>query len=217
MKKLSIIRNENVVCPFGLEIPRACSSIGTNIFKMSALPLVDEEDIDKAKRRNKIIYLTQKGEDKCPFADQILEKFGAVNCSWGDVAAAEGSGNMYLHGSPLYPSVFIGNGTSPSPREQPNYDASKSFEEPGKGIDVPFGLFSIFSSSTNTDQLIKLAETTNKTPNIREKLSFLRKEYGDILQRVYANEIITELNNTQLKEMLVVINEWTDGDKINGQ
>src|SRR5271154_4664875 len=158
--KLSVIRGDSTPsvwgdeaatkCPYGLSITAACKDVGDAILTMT--PLENAQDGNSAKlitQKNRVIYHTQKVGARCPFANEILEKFNKVDCSWGDAAAGEGT--SYLTPSPLYPRTFIGDGLEPgSPNKgQDIYDPRQYFDAPERGIDVPYGLFSIFSSRSN--------------------------------------------------------------------
>lgn len=105
-KKNATIRGDcGKVCPFGLSIPRACSSVGQSIYKMEQVDNKAEEIKDKYIKANKIIFSYCKENKQCPFADKILDdKFQKVDCDFGDNGQGQHSPN--LQGSPLYPSTF---------------------------------------------------------------------------------------------------------------
>lgn len=211
MKKLSVIRGDTIAkCPYGLDVITACKDVGDAILTMSPV----EDNIPGAEsptaQKNKIIYLTQKVDERCPFANEILEKFNKVDCSWGDTAAGEGT--SYLSPSPLYPRNFIGDGLEPGTpnKGQDIYDPRQYFDAPERGIDVPYGLFSIFSSRSNEMGIIRVAEKyTNKIPNIKDKLAFLRDKYFDTLKSIIPSSSIVKLNDEQLEKLLFVVDDWT--------
>lgn len=210
IKKLSFIRGSSALqCPYGLPITSACGTVGDTILQMQVLSTTDEDKIEQVSKKNKVIYLTQQLGERCPFANEIMKKFDKVDCSWGDTAAGEGT--HYLTPSPLYPRTFIGDGVSPGTRGGDNItDPRLYFDEPQRGIDVPFGLFSIFSSLSNEQRLIRIAEKyTNKIPNIKESLALLRDKYFSILKSIIPSSSIIKLNNEQLEKLLFVINDWT--------
>lgn len=209
MKKLSVIRGKDVAkCPYGLPILEACESVGKSIFQMTVAELVENEYIDETLKNNKILYLTQKTKQQCPFANSIMEKYNKVDCSYGDAGAGEGSG--YLPASPFAPSIFISNRPDTPNQQQPIYDPRLFFEAPNRGIDVPFGMYSIFSSQFNEDALLKLADikTTNNSVNIKNKIALLKNKYFDILKIIIRKAAVIELNNTDLEKMLIIINDW---------
>jgi len=208
MKKLSVIRGDTISnCPYGLKIIDACKDVGDVILTMT--PLASVDDAEQAAKKNLVIYHTQKIGERCPFANEIMEKFNKVDCSWGDTAAGEGV--HYLTPSPLYPRTFIGDGLEPgSQKGQDVYDPRLYFDAPERYIDVPFGLFSIFSSRSNEMGIIRIAEKyTNKTSNIKDKLALLRNKYFDTLNSIIPSSSIVKLNDEQLEKLLFVIDDWT--------
>lgn len=208
MKKLSVIRGDTVAqCPYGLNITGACKNVGDAIVTMT--PLDGSDQPDQASKKNLIIYHTQKLGERCPFANEIMDKFNKVDCSWGDTAAGEGV--HYLTPSPLYPKTFIGDGLEPgSNKGQDVYDPRQYFDAPERNIDVPFGLFSIFSHRSNELGIIRLAEKyTNKIPNIRDRLALLREKYFDTLKSIIPTSSIVKLNEQQLEKLLFIIDDWT--------
>lgn len=207
MKKLSVIRGIGVnSCPYGLSITEACQDVGDTILQM--VPIDEFDDPNVANRlieANKLLYLSKKNAQRCPFANEIMIKFNKVDCSWGDTAAGEGV--HYLTPSPLYPRTFIGDGWAN--KGQDIYDPRGYFDAPDRGIDVPFGLYSIFSVQSNHDRLLKVAEKyTNKIVNIKDKLAFLRENYFDTLNLIIPSSSVTKLSDEQLEKLLFVIDEW---------
>lgn len=220
MKKLSVIRgntapsiwsdDNSLKCPYGLDITSACKDVGDTILTMSPLNNFGEGLMKTVAQKNKVIYHTQKVGERCPFANEILEKFDKVDCSWGDSAAGEGV--AYLTPSPLYPRTFIGDGLEPgSPNKgQDVYDPRQYFDAPERGIDVPFGMYSIFSSRSNEMGIIRVAEKyTNKITNIQGKLALLRDKYFNTLKSIIPSSSIVKLNDEQLEKLLFVIDDWT--------
>lgn len=218
MKKLSVIRGNTVSmdkastkCPYGLDITAACKDVGDAILTMTPLDLEVPGAVDQqAAQKNRVLYHTQKVGERCPFANEILEKFNKVDCSWGDSAAGEGT--SYLTPSPLYPRTFIGDGLEPGTpnKGQDVYDPRQYFDAPERGVDVPFGLYSIFSSRTNELGIIRIAEKyTNKFPNIKDSLALLRDKYYDTLKSIVPSSSVVKLNDEQLEKLLFVINDWT--------
>lgn len=205
--KLAIIRGKelNGGCPYALDIPAACSCVGGAIDLMT--PTEGLKDDGKQAANNKVIYHTQKNGEQCKYANEILDKFGKVDCSYGDNAAGEGR-TGYLPGSPLYPSIFITN-TNPSPqRGQDITDVRALPDSSDRGYDVNFGLFSTFANRSNEMNLLKIAETTNNTIHIKEKWDKLRKEYYATLANLFSTNHIKKLGNTELTELLAIINDW---------
>jgi hypothetical protein len=209
MKKLSIIRGKDVVsCPYGLPIIEACCNIGDNILKMQVLNEMPDDKIKQAINNNHIIYMTQQIGERCVFANEIMKKYNKVDCSYGDSAAGEGV--SYLNPSPFAPSIYISQRPDMPNTQQNITDPRLFFDEPGRGIDVPFGLFSVFADKYNQQELIKLAnaKTTNNLPNIVDKIGTLKGKYFDILKLV-VNAKPIKLSVAELEKMLVIINDWT--------
>lgn len=208
MKKLSVIRNTSIHCPYGLPILSACKEIGTEVLDMTSI----DESIEpqQAIKNNLLLYSKNKSDKRCLFANKIMNKFNAVDCSWGDEAAGEGS--MFLPSSSLYPRNFVGYGldSSNDNRQQVITDPRLTFEGPQKGIDVPVGLFSIFSDYYNESNIIKAASKyTNKSINIQHKLATLKSMYFDTLKLIIPDDSIIKLNEEQLEKMLLIIDDWT--------
>lgn len=218
MKKLSVIRGDSVPsvdggeqnkCPYGLDITAACKDVGDAIHTMTPVESIPGAEKTTAQK-NRVIYHTQKVGERCPFANEIFEKFNKVDCSFGDSAAGEGV--SYLTPSPLYPRNFIGDGLEPgSPNKgQDIYDPRQYFDAPERGIDVPYGLFSIFSNRSNELGIIRMAEKyTNKFSNIRDKLASLRDKYFDTLKSIIPSSSVLKLSDEQLEKLLFVVDDWT--------
>jgi len=211
MKKLAVIRDEeSEKCPFGLNILSGCKLVGDSISQMDPLDSAEDREIkEKVRRNNEVIYLTQKNDSQCPYANKILNDFNAVECNYGDTASGEKT--SYLPASPLYPRNTIGDGVSPSLQTpvQVGTDPRLTFEGPSKGLDVQNGMFSIFSNRSNELALLKMADSTNKISNIRDKIAILRDKYFYTLNSIIPSRSIVKLNNEQLEELLLVIDDWT--------
>ena len=205
--KLAIIRGKEVNggCPFSLDISAACSSVGGAIDQMT--PTQGLKDGGKTAANNKVIYHTQKNGEQCKYAAQIIEEKNVVNCDFGDTGEGQGD-TGYLPGSPLYISNWISN-TNPSPnRGQDITDYRGLPDSDDRGYNVPFGMFSIFSNRSNEANLLKMAETTNNTIHIKEKIGKLRKEYYSTLASLFSIDRVRKLGTTELTELLAIINDW---------
>lgn len=113
MKKESFIRSDkkdkSQRCPFGLPIPTACNCAGSSVSNMCPLELMEkegEEKENKVLKANKRVYLYYKDDTRCLYADNIIEKFQAVNCDFGDTG--QGMRSPTFSGSPIYPQAFSG-------------------------------------------------------------------------------------------------------------
>ena len=143
MKKLSIIRgNFSAKCPFSLPIIEACNSIGDVILQLTPTNGLKDDELNIVNSKNRVLYLTQKTNQKCRFAAQILENNDSVNCSYGDSAAGEMSG-QFIPASTFYPRIFIGDGVTMGPDnyQQNITNPELTYNGPEKGLNVPFGLF----------------------------------------------------------------------------
>jgi len=105
--KKAVIRKDNLDvkqrCPFGLPIPSACESIGTEA--MQGMEPSEVEFKQNLKQYNK--YRTGK---PCPFAAQVLDGKDAVNCNFGTEVSGRSMPKMF-RGSPIYPRLFEGFNT----------------------------------------------------------------------------------------------------------
>lgn len=209
MKKLAIIRdNDNNKCPYNLDVIGACSVVGDAVLTMKPIELANDDEVEDVKKNNQLIYMTKQTGERCPFANEIMKQFDKVDCSYGDSAAGEHGGG-HIPASPLYPRTFIGDGVHPNPRSgQDITDPRLFFDEPQRGIDVPFGLFSVFSDKDNENELLKIARYTNNSVDIKSKVDVLRNKYFDTLKLIVPNNIAIKLSEKQLTELLVIINEW---------
>jgi hypothetical protein len=213
MKKLAVIRGHKagVNCPYGLEIVKACLDAGDAVSSMQALDTIDKKDIDGARKSNKVIYLTQKTGERCKFANEVMVKFDAVDCSYGDTAAGEHGGG-YIPGSPLYPRTFVGTGFDSSNDNRQQYITDPRYFQysTDQGVDVPFGLYSVFSDKSNYNQFLKIAaRPTNKVADIEAKLALLRDRYLESLKLVVSSTIPAKLTDEQLEKLIPVIDDWS--------
>jgi hypothetical protein len=106
------IRSDNMAdkkCPFGLPITNGCKCAGSSVFNMVNIESVPEDKKEKIKTMNKRILVFYGGQQKCVFANNIMEKYGSVNCNFDDTAAGMGEFPT-IEGSPLYTQTFGGMG-----------------------------------------------------------------------------------------------------------
>ena len=105
-RKQAFIRGDcGKQCPFGLNIPNACKSVGDAILRMTPIEELDDADKEKYTKTNQIVYTYCKERKPCKFADKIMDdKFHKVDCDFGDVGGGQHSSNW--QGSPLYPGTF---------------------------------------------------------------------------------------------------------------
>jgi hypothetical protein len=203
MKKLAVIRGKEVPCPYGLKIDSACKDVGSAIHQMNALVNVDNKEMkQELAKRNQTTYLTYKEGQQCPFADNIIDKVNKVNCSYGDTAAGEKQ--PFIPASPLYPSIYVGHGNDVG-----IYDPRGYYFAPENVIDVPFGLFSIFSNRSNEQQFLKIAgKYTNNSTNMVDRLNLLRDKYYNTLASLMGNMPIKKLDEKDLEHLFKIISEW---------
>lgn len=113
MKKCSFIRSDKKDvenrCPFGLPITEGCGHAGACISNMCPLEMVEESKRERVKKANSRVYLYYADGNKCLYAANVIEKYKAVNCNFGDTA--QGMPTPALSGSPIFPQTFAGVGT----------------------------------------------------------------------------------------------------------
>jgi hypothetical protein len=151
-KKLGIIRDNKLKdCPFGLPIPDACQNAGDSVNRMAPLSAVDsDEQKERIKKANSLVYVHHKDGKRCQFADKVLEKFKKVDCDFGDTG--QGQRSVPYRGSPLYPQTFSGIGLDGL------YGYPLGFySDNNESRNLFFGLFS-FLGSDEAEKLIKLAD-----------------------------------------------------------
>lgn len=93
-------------CPFGLEIPRACKTLGGKLsgvdetgINLVSLPESESDVLENEKIMN-LINLPKT----CPYAKNIKEH---IKCCYGE------TGQIPLNGNPSYPNLFNTNKVSP--------------------------------------------------------------------------------------------------------
>lgn len=193
-------------CPFSLLIDTACKCVGGAINLMTpTLNIDNKETKEQITKKNQTTYLIYKEDAQCIYADGILEKVNKVNCNYGDNAAGQVSPS-YLPASPAYPRII-----SPGPGMDTlvNNTDPRNFQlAMEKGIDVPFGLYSVFANKTNENNFIKIAEKYTNNLSIRDKVSELRKKYYDTVVALNGNKSIKKLNETELEQLFNIIKTW---------
>ena len=107
--KLSVLRSsEEDSCPFGLDIPYACSNVGKTINKMAPLDIMgpdsSEQEREEIAKANNHLFIWNVAGDKCPYANEIFEN--GVVCTFSE----EGHGTSPIVGSPFYAKHFSGIG-----------------------------------------------------------------------------------------------------------
>lgn len=107
-----MLRGKIKTCPFGLQIPGGCKSVGKSVFEM--IPL-NSEDAEAYKEYNQRIFVLNSEEgNACPYANLILEKKKSVDCKFGETTSNSNSANIPLDGSPIYPHMYVGNTSNPT-------------------------------------------------------------------------------------------------------
>ena len=106
--KLAIIReNEEDGCPYGLNIPDACKTVGKLIDQMIPLESVAEDEREVTAESNNRIFIYDNGQTrcKCKYANYLFKN--KVECNFGDFAA--GKGHIDTTGSPMIGSYLGGS------------------------------------------------------------------------------------------------------------
>jgi hypothetical protein len=114
-----LIRGSLNSCPFGLPITKGCKCAGgiakgTEVSAMSLMTPIesDLEGQDEIIKDN-LEALSQVEEGVvCPYADSIY-KNGKVDCKFDINNQGIVSHQLPLNGSPEYPSIMIGNSSTP--------------------------------------------------------------------------------------------------------
>lgn len=145
IKRCAKIRNNDGTtvagsCPFGLPIIQACQSAGNCVLKMKELKNLQTEEQNNIEKYNKRIFIYNKTNERCLFADDIIKHKNVVNCDYGEFG--EGVRTPKLNGSPLYPQQF--SGVSGIGAEQYEY-----YLDDNNMRNTPYGLFSLLGSVKN--------------------------------------------------------------------
>lgn len=102
--KLAMIRqNEVDTCPFGLDIPSACTSIGSfvhNLAPLDAIPDLNSQQTFDLIRANQTLAAQQTNNGLCPFASEIISNM--VECEY----QSDDRKSSALLGSPYYQKLL---------------------------------------------------------------------------------------------------------------
>ena len=105
-----MLRGSMRPCPFGLDVPKGCETVGNNIYFMP-LKRRDEVGLDDSFARMVVSHSNK--DTKCPFADIIIysedRSDGIVDCKYGSGLDVKPLGNDGVPNSSLYP-WFHGDG-----------------------------------------------------------------------------------------------------------
>ena len=182
MKKCSFIlsdKNENKECPFGLPITKGCLFAGSSVSHMCPLSLIEDGNKkEKTAKMNKRVYLYYADGTPCLYAANILEKFDAVNCNFGDTA--QGMHAPVLEGSPLYAQTFGGTGL----------DGLYAF---------PLGFYGDNNTSRNLFQGLFSLVGSEKGNIIKQAASFLN---NNLIKKIDNNQM---LSNDEKKELNYIV------------
>ena len=191
--KLAVIRDDRLRgCPFGLPIIEACQYAGDSIHRMAPIKTKDEEQKERLKKANSLVYIHHKTGKKCPFADKILEEHKKVDCDFGDTG--QGQPHVPYRGSPLYPQTFSGIGLDGLYGYPLGFYADNN-----ESRNLFFGLFS-FLGSVEKEGLIKMA---NKYDECGEE------EKADEIDKII--ERLDDIrNNDEYKEESAKIEDYLD-------
>ena len=112
--KLAVIRsNESEGCPFGLDIPYACSSAGELISRMAPMDVLGEDSDEQEKVEiavaNNHLFLWKNPKQRCQYAGKIFAESDVVECNYGSNAPAIREKGA-LVGSPFFYRHFSGIG-----------------------------------------------------------------------------------------------------------
>lgn len=103
MIKLSMIRDIETLCPFGLEIISACQTAGDTVERMAPLSLGEDElEQNEIKQANHRLFLWQADGNRCKYAGKIISNpHPSVECNFGESDQGEGQSVNFM-GSPDY-------------------------------------------------------------------------------------------------------------------
>jgi hypothetical protein len=105
-----MLRGSMRPCPFGLDVPSACETIGDKIYFM---PLKTKDKRSMSDSFARIVLSHSEEKSKCPFADIIIypedNGGGIVDCKYGSGFDVKPLGNNGIPNSSLYP-WFHGDG-----------------------------------------------------------------------------------------------------------
>jgi hypothetical protein len=149
---LKIIRdNDETICPFGFPIPFGCKSAGKLVLE---LPIASSPE---AATSNNNILMQSNPEEKCFYADKIIEKLEKTVCKYPekqkDIEMPTGSPLYY---KPLSGTLMTGLMTFPL-----GYYNDNSLDRSHY-----YGYYSIESLSS------------------KEDIEFVKKEYYEILKKI---------------------------------
>lgn len=169
--KLAVIRdNDENPCPFGLDIPFACSSAGEYVDRMAPVNILGkdastkEKELIKKSNNRLLVWAIMQGDEepsKCKYAAKVFPDKEKVDCSFGDTGSGETPATFL--GSPYYSRNFSGIGTMNMTSIPLGYYVDGDISR-----NLFYGITS-FQSKINKEQLLKaakrlLAERMHKLP-----------------------------------------------------
>lgn len=105
---LQVIRdNEDVICPFALPIPEGCKSAGKLVMHLQ--PALSPEIAEK----NNQVFLEFKQEERCIFAQKIMENKDKVICEYPEEEKIEMPTGSPLYYKPMSGTLMTGLMTFP--------------------------------------------------------------------------------------------------------
>ena len=142
-----MIKGKIEMCPFGLPVTDACTSIGGYMEEDGRLAVysmipVDVASNDKEKEQiiedNLELMILIKEPSKCPFADRVFEEKKSVDCKYDENSSSIPAGNVGLNGSPLYPHTMVGN----MPEAQYGYPLDH-YSDNNESRNIYYGIYSL--------------------------------------------------------------------------
>ena len=190
MKKCSFIlsdKNENKECPFGLPITKGCLFAGSSVSHMCPLSLIEGGNKkEKTAKMNKRVYLYYADGTPCLYAANVLEKFDAVNCNFGDTA--QGMHAPVLEGSPLYAQTFGGTGL----------DGLYAF---------PLGFYGDNNTSRNLFQGLFSLVGSEKGNIIKQAILICNKK---MFEKINNNKFLTNDEKKEVNFIVTVCNKYSE-------
>jgi len=138
-----LIRGLLQKCPLGLPIPSGCKCAGgiakgTDVAAIKLMTPIDwDSDETEDLLEDNLEALSQVQDPKeCPYADRIFDS-NKVDCKFSETNSDFVSNQFPLNGSPEYPSLTIGNSSTPG-FGQPPHDYSDN-----NNRTVYYGIYSL--------------------------------------------------------------------------
>jgi hypothetical protein len=206
--KLSVIRKTTEdSCPFGLSVPTGCANAGDSVTKMAPISILGEkatnEEKNDIKEANIRLFNWSKPCDRCIYANELMTKEDAVNCSYNEKKSTDiGELNPAPYYSKVYDNTAIDGLNSIPIGYYADYDISRN---------LFYGTYSI--NSNDFDGIKRFA---NYLEELNNDFNSLDDNYKNILKnfaKTYANNSVLlkmATNISEIGRITVILNCWKD-------